>query len=75
MGVEIPVVQEKIADNTVGSALPQVADTSGFWKRIKGLGGENRIGRRRWCLTRKSIVDESQHLYVAQFLALGLSQV
>jgi len=39
VGVETPVVQEEMSDNTPGTALPKAADISCFWKRIKGLGG------------------------------------
>ena len=39
VGVETPAVQEKMSDNTLGTALPKAADISCFWKRIKGLEG------------------------------------
>lgn len=36
--METPVVQEKMSDNTLGTALPKAAGIPCFWKRIKGLG-------------------------------------
>lgn len=38
VGVETPVVQEKMSDNILGTALPKAAGILCFWRRIKGLG-------------------------------------
>lgn len=37
VGVETPVLQEKMSDNAPGTTLPEASDISRFWKRIKGL--------------------------------------
>lgn len=36
--METPVVQEKMSDNILGTALPKAAGILCFWRRIKGLG-------------------------------------
>lgn len=51
--MEIPVVEKKMSDNTLGTALPKAADA--LLEKNERFG---RRRRRRWCLMRKFVVDE-----------------